>query len=120
MGILELNLCWFVYYSSVFLELIDKDLDVILEEVIVGNELCGVIGLLVYDDFYFMQVLEGNEDVVNNFYFCIVQDFCYYDVKLIYYQKVEECYFQDWVMVLVKLFGVFGWYIDKFYGGFEL
>lgn len=119
MGTSELNLCRLVYYSSASPELTDKDLDAILEEAIAGNELRGVTGLLAYDDFHFMQVLEGNEDAVNNLYFRIAQDLRHYDVKLIHYQKAEERHFQDWAMALAKLPEVPGRYIDKLYGGFE-
>lgn len=119
MGTSELNLCRLVYYSSASPELTDKDLDAILEEAIAGNELRGVTGLLAYDDFHFMQVLEGNEDAVNNLYFRIAQDPRHHDVKLIHYQKAEERHFQDWAMALAKLPEVPGRYIDKLYGGFE-
>lgn len=115
----EVNLCRLIYFSSASPELTDNDVDAILEEAIAGNELRGITGLLAYDDFHFMQVLEGNEDAVNNLYFRIAQDPRHYDVKLVHYQKVQERHFQEWSMALARLPEVPGRYIDNLYGGFE-
>ena len=59
------RLCRLIYFSSVSSHLQDSDLDDILAESIKRNERDGITGLLAYDEFNFMQVLEGEEEAVN-------------------------------------------------------
>ena len=115
----ELNLCRLIYYSSASPDLTERDVDAILEEAIGRNERYAITGLLAYDAFHFMQVLEGNDEAVNNLYLRIANDPRHYDVRLIHYQRIQERSFQDWSMALAVLPEVPGRYIDRLYGGFE-
>nr|WP_203300414.1 BLUF domain-containing protein [Marinobacter sediminum] len=115
----ELKLCRLVYFSSACAHLTDNDVDAILDEAIPRNGKCGITGLLAYDAFHFMQVLEGDEEAVNKLYMGIAADPRHHDVRLILYQRIEERRFDEWSMALAKLPDVPGKYIDKLYGGFK-
>ena len=56
------RLCRLIYFSSVASHLHESDLDDILAESIKRNGRDGITGLLAYDEFNFMQVLEGEEE----------------------------------------------------------
>ncbi|WP_273426775.1 BLUF domain-containing protein [Marinobacter sp.] len=115
----ELRLCRLIYYSSPSPHLMDSDVDAILEEAIRRNGRCGITGLLAYDAFHFMQILEGEDEAVNTLYLSIAADPRHYDIRLILYQQIEERRFSEWSMALAKLPDVPGRYIDKLYGGFK-
>lgn len=119
MGKSELKLCRLIYYSSASSHLQDSDVDAILDEAVARNGRCGITGLLAYDAFHFMQILEGEDEAVNNLYLCIAADPRHYDVRLIIYQQIEERRFSEWSMALAKLPDVPGRYIDNLYGGFK-
>lgn len=115
----ELKLCRLIYYSTASPNLTDRDVDAILDEAITRNSRCGITGLLAYDDFHFMQILEGTEVAVNNLYLGLAADPRHHDVRLILYQQIEERRFSEWAMALAKLPDVPGRYIDNLYGGFK-
>lgn len=112
----EFKLCRLIYYSSASPHLQDSDVDAILDEAIRRNGRCGITGLLAYDAFYFMQILEGEDEAVNTLYLSIAADPRHYDVRLILYQRIEERRFSEWSMALAKLPDVPGRYIDNLYG----
>jgi len=107
------RLCRLIYFSSVSSHLQESDLDDILAESIKRNERDGITGLLAYDQFNFMQVLEGEEEAVNRLYLG------HQDVRLIQYEQIDHRQFDDWAMALAKLPEVPGNYINKLYGGFK-
>ena len=113
------RLCRLIYFSSVSSHLQESDLDDILAESIKRNERDGITGLLAYDQFNFMQVLEGEEDAVNRLYLGITADPRHQDVRLIQYEQIDHQQFDDWAMALAKLPEVPGKYINKLYGGFK-
>ncbi|HCA11785.1 MAG TPA: blue light sensor protein [Marinobacter adhaerens] len=113
------RLCRLIYFSSVSSHLQESDLDDILAESIKRNERDGITGLLAYDQFNFMQVLEGEEDAVNRLYLGITADPRHQDVRLIQYEQIDHRQFDDWAMALAKLPEVPGNYINKLYGGFK-
>ncbi|MDX1559605.1 MAG: BLUF domain-containing protein [Marinobacter sp.] len=113
------RLCRLIYFSSVSPDLQESDLDDILSESVIRNGQRGITGLLAYDQFNFMQVLEGEEEAVNKLYLSITADPRHQDVRLILYEQIEERQFNDWAMALAKLPEVPGKYINKLYGGFR-
>ncbi len=115
----ELKFCRLIYYSSASPHLQDSDVDAILDEAVARNGRFGITGLLAYDSFHFMQILEGEDEAVNSLYLGIAADRRHYDVRLILYQQIEERRFDEWSMALAKLPDVPGRYIDKLYGGFK-
>ncbi|WP_372983018.1 BLUF domain-containing protein [Marinobacter sediminum] len=115
----ELKFCRLIYYSSASSHLTEREVDAILDEAIARNGKCGITGLLAYDAFHFMQVLEGDEEAVNKLYMGIAADPRHHDVRLILYQQIDEPRFSEWSMALAKLPDVPGRYIDNLYGGFK-
>lgn len=113
------RLCRLIYFSSVSPNLRQPDVDDILQESVKRNEKCDITGLLAYDQFNFMQVLEGEEEAVNTLYLAIASDPRHFDVRLILYEQIERRRFDDWAMALAKLPEVPGKYINKLYGGFK-
>jgi hypothetical protein len=113
------RLCRLIYFSSVSPHLEESGVEDILEESVKRNEQSGITGLLAYDQFNFMQVLEGEEEAVNRLYLDIAADARHYDVRLIQYEQIEKRQFDDWAMALAKLPEVPGNYINKLYGGFK-
>ena len=84
------RLCRLIYFSSVSSHLQESDLDDILAESIKRNERDGITGLLAYDQFNFMQVLEGEEEAVNRLYLGITADPRHQDVRLIQYEQKTD------------------------------
>ena len=119
MDALKPKLCRLIYFSSVSPHLEESDVEDILAESVKRNEQCGITGLLAYDQFNFMQVLEGEEEAVNKLYLSITGDPRHQDVRLIQYEQIEKRQFEDWAMALAKLPEVPGKYINKLYGGFR-
>jgi len=115
----EFYLCRLIYFSSASPNLTERDLDDILQESISGNSRCNITGILAYDDFHFMQILEGGEKAVNDLYLCIAADARHHNVRLLNFQQIENRRFDDWSMALAKLPEVTGRYIDRLYGGFK-
>ncbi len=115
----ELNLCRLIYFSNASPNLTERNLEDILEESIARNSRCGITGILAYDEFHFMQILEGGEEAVNSLYLSIAADPRHYNVRLLNFQQIENRRFDDWSMALAKLPEVPGRYIDQLYGGFK-
>ncbi|GAA3574791.1 hypothetical protein GCM10022197_34840 [Microlunatus spumicola] len=62
------------------------------------NEAVGITGLLLYSDGGFLQVLEGDQDVVESLYASIEQDPRHDDVTLVRTREQDEREFPDWSM----------------------
>ena len=67
------------------------------------NPSLGVTGLLCHSGDFFMQLLEGGRDVVNQLYTRIASDPRHQDVILLDYQEVVERRFANWTMGQVNL-----------------
>jgi hypothetical protein len=67
------------------------------------NETRHVTGMLLYLDPFFMQVLEGEEAMVNDLFNLIKQDSRHHKVSLIYKKPIEERYFSNWTMGFSKI-----------------
>ncbi len=59
--------------------------------------------MLLYLDPFFMQVLEGEEAMVNDLFNLIKQDSRHHKVSLIYKKPIEERYFSNWTMGFSKI-----------------
>jgi len=111
--------CRLIYYSQPTQLNSSKLLDDILKESIRHNSQVGISGLLTYDDRYFMQVLEGGVDVVNDLYARIIQDRRHYKVRLVSYELIEEKRFSEWSMAAAKLPDIPGRFVEDQFGGFN-
>ena len=66
-----------------------------------NNQRDGITGLLVADDLWFVQVLEGSQKVVWSTYERIKADNRHRSVMLLDVRDVEERQFADWSMALI-------------------
>lgn len=67
-----------------------------------NNEERGISGVLCYDPTFFMQVLEGPRDAINETYSRIAADTRHKDLTLLEYVEVEERLFGDWTMTFIR------------------
>jgi len=70
----------------------------ILEQARRNNERSGVTGVLVMNENYFLQVIEGARPVINNLLRKLVNDERHFDLEVIDCRAVEERYWNKWSM----------------------
>jgi hypothetical protein len=91
-----------IYYSESSLSVRKRraDLEHILSSAIKNNTAAGITGVLIFDDMWFVQVLEGSPDAVKSTFEHITQDNRHANVKLLQKKQVAERHFPDWAMGL--------------------
>ena len=87
-----------IYSSEASKKMLKSDLYIILRQARTNNKLSDVTGILAYLDSKFIQVLEGQKDIVANLFKKISQDGRHHDVKLICEQDVDSRAFTSWEM----------------------
>lgn len=75
-----------------------KDIEQVLNTSRTANVPRGVTGMLCFDGYNFLQVLEGSRDKVNALYRHIMKDPRHYDVTLLDYQDITARAFDNWYM----------------------
>ena len=98
-----MSLYCLVYTSIASRKMSDDDLKVLLKTIRKNNEIRQVTGILLYLDPFFIQVLEGEEVIVNNLFTRIKQDSRHNKVSLIYKKPIEVRYFSNWTMGFSKI-----------------
>ena len=98
-----MSLYCLVYTSIASRKMSDDDLKVLLKTIRKNNEIRQVTGILLYLDPFFIQVLEGEEGIVNNLFTRIKQDSRHNKVSLIYKKPIEARYFSNWTMGFSKI-----------------
>jgi Sensors of blue-light using FAD len=98
-----MSLYCLVYTSIANKKMSDDDLEDLLKKIRKKNETRHVTGMLLYLDPFFMQVLEGEEAMVNDLFNLIKQDSRHHKVSLIYKKPIEERYFSNWTMGFSKI-----------------
>jgi hypothetical protein len=93
-----MSLYCLVYTSISNQKFSEDDLKKLLHKSRFKNESIGVTGLLLYLDPYFLQVLEGEEHIVNQSFHEISKDIRHKKITLIYRQPLEKLKFPDWSM----------------------
>jgi hypothetical protein len=78
------------------------DLEEILVDARAGNERRQVTGVLVYVEGVFMQILEGEEDVLRSLMHSIASDTRHTDVKVFYEAAVAHRTFTSWRMAYLS------------------
>ena len=91
-----------VYTSSAIQPMPKSKLYKILADSRVSNKLADVTGLLVYVDGKFLQVLEGEQEVVSALLEKISKDRRHKDVKVVYKTGIERRTFNAWQMAYVS------------------
>ena len=92
-----------VYTSVSTHEMSNDDLKDLLKKSRAKNEKLNITGMLLYLDPFFIQILEGEEAVVNESFNMIKQDSRHHKVSLIYRKPIEERSFSDWTMGFNKV-----------------
>lgn len=87
-----------IYCSSARHLLSKQELVDILIKARDKNSRLGITGMLLYKDGNFMQLLEGEENIVRKLYETIVRDKRHHQVTLLISEAAEERLFPDWTM----------------------
>jgi hypothetical protein len=97
-----MSLLRIMYYSENRLGIRKRraELDAILTTAIRNNSKLGITGALVFDDLWFVQVLEGPPQSVEAIFNRILEDSRHADIKIILKKEVEERLFGEWAMGL--------------------
>lgn len=91
-----------VYTSAAIQPMPKSKLYKILVDSRVSNKLAGVTGLLVYVDGTFLQVLEGEQEIVSTLLEKISKDRRHKDVNVVYKIGIERRTFDAWQMAYVS------------------
>jgi hypothetical protein len=91
-----------VYSSQATRPMSAADLEQILTDARVGNEARNVTGALIHVDGVFVQVLEGEEDVLRALMANIARDTRHHGVKVFYESAIAERAFASWRMAYVS------------------
>lgn len=87
-----------VYFSSAVRDMALSDLKDILTIARDNNADKDVCGMLCYDNKYFVQVLEGERETVNELFLHISDDPRHSDVVIVSYDYIAEQTFNNWKM----------------------
>lgn len=86
------------YYSRATRDMNLSDLRSILQSARNNNDELEVCGMLCYENRYFLQVLEGERETVNELYLDIADDPRHDDITIISYKECEDTGFGKWQM----------------------
>ncbi|HAS44022.1 MAG TPA: bluf domain protein [Microscillaceae bacterium] len=92
-----------IYVSRRSISCTDKDVEQILEASIRRNSKKGLTGVLLYSQTQFIQVLEGESDVILNLYDHIKKDKRHKNALLVSLKLIEKRYFPSWQMGSKKI-----------------
>ncbi|MGB1287758.1 MAG: BLUF domain-containing protein [Aggregatilineales bacterium] len=92
-----------IYASTAHGDMSNHELIQILEQARVNNEKRGVVGMLLYRNRNFLQVLEGEETEVKALFEKIRKDVRHHHVELILQRPIDKQEFKDWQMGFVNL-----------------
>jgi hypothetical protein len=93
------------YVSAATRPMHREDLIDLLREARELNDRDGVTGLLLYQDGYFLQVLEGAETNVRNTFERISHDDRHHDVQILFEDETDARHYPDWSMGFQALDG---------------
>ena len=104
-----------IYYSHAQQDVNYRSLRQIMNQALKNNDLLEITGVLCFGDGYFLQVLEGERDHVNQVLRKIYRDTRHDDLCLIEAKDVDTRMFEHWQMKLVMLSEHPNQEIQKFY-----
>ncbi|MDD1616107.1 MAG: hypothetical protein CG439_1226 [Methylococcaceae bacterium NSP1-2] len=93
-----MSLFTLVYVSVATKEMNDDDLLSLLEQSRTFNKANGLTGLLLYKERFFIQVLEGEESIIDALFERIKADTRHFNVLLILKNPIIERDFEQWAM----------------------
>jgi hypothetical protein len=92
-----------IYTSVANQKMADNELKELLKKSRANNSSLEITGMLLYLDPFFIQVLEGDEVVINKAFDTIKQDPRHYKVSIIYKKLIPHRLFPDWTMGFNKI-----------------
>jgi hypothetical protein len=92
------NLLQLIYISSATQKLSPKDLKNILAEARPSNQAKNITGLLLYRDGLFIQVLEGDPELIETLLNSIKKDSRHHNVLVVSRENIAEREFSEWTM----------------------
>ena len=92
-----------IYASKAEKDLSEKDIIDILKFARKNNEAINVTGMLLFEQGSFLQVLEGEEEVLNKLFTTISKDKRHMDIVKIINEAIPERKFKDWSMGYASL-----------------
>jgi len=98
-----MSLYCLVYTSVSTQKMSDDDLKYLLERSRAKNQKSNITGMLLYLDPYFIQVLEGEEETIDQIFNTINGDPRHHKVSIIYRQPLDKRYFSNWSMGFNKI-----------------
>lgn len=93
------------YLSTSTRLLSDAELDDLLTQARAKNATLGVTGMLLYKDKSFLQVIEGERDVLDPLFQTIRRDMRHQNVRQLFFRPCEGRNFADWQMGFARLDG---------------
>jgi hypothetical protein len=87
-----------IYASLAQKKMLKSDLYIILRKARNNNEHSGVTGLLIYSNEYFIQLLEGEKDVVKRLFKTISKDERHANIQILSESDTIERAFVNWEM----------------------
>lgn len=98
-----MQLCQLIYVSHATQKLTMRDTMTIVDAASAKNTRLGLTGLLCYGGGYFLQVIEGDGDVVSEAFCRIARDPRHERVRLVDFSIIGARRFDDWSMHLINL-----------------
>jgi hypothetical protein len=92
-----------VYRSKAKENISQEELDSILSSAREFNKKHTITGCLLFHNGYFVQVLEGDKETIENLYAKILSDSRHSDAKIITQGMKEQILFSDWNMAFCNL-----------------
>ena len=99
----RVSLYCLVFTSVATRKITDEDLKGLLDKSRQYNLALNITGMLLYLDPYFMQILEGDESIIDEKFKKISNDEMHHKVSLIYKQPIKERSFSKWTMGFNKI-----------------
>jgi hypothetical protein len=97
------DLIHIVYVSFSSDKLSELELDQLLAEIRPKNQANGVTGLLLYNDEIFIQVIEGESEIIKSLYHRLQNDRRHTNIVKILEEGIKKRSFPDWSMGYQKL-----------------
>jgi hypothetical protein len=92
-----------IYTSVASHKMTDNDLKELLKKSRENNSFLDITGMLLYLDPFFIQVLEGDEMIIDKAFDTIKEDPRHYKVSIIYKKLIPRRVFPDWTMGFNKV-----------------
>jgi hypothetical protein len=91
-----------IYASAATVRFTELELTLLLRDARGNNTRLGVTGMLLYQDGSFLQVIEGDEHVLEALFQKIGRDERHAHVNILFRREIEERHFGDWAMGFVS------------------